>query len=229
MLLFTHLVRGAVGLAAAASVAAGPMVVAQGNENKNDGRHSEVSSSVSANINPSGHVLVRGATVTGVSGNTVTATTTWNSATLTWTVVTASSTEVLGRNGNDKRDALVLASVKVGDTINFQGTLSAGTGLTVNARVLRNLSVVKPVVQRDIFQGRLESIASTTLPTTLGLKVGNTLYTVVVPLGTPVLKSNFTATTLSTLQVGDIVRIFGSLEAANDTSIDALIVRDASR
>lgn len=233
MLLFTHLVRGAVGLAAAASVAAGPMVVAQGNENKNDGRHSEVSSSVSANINPSGHVLVRGATVTGVSGNTVTATTTWNSTTLTWTVVTASSTEVLGRNGNDKRDALVLASVKVGDTINFQGTLSAGTGLTVAARVLRNLSVVKPVVQpvvqRDIFQGRLESIASTTLPTTLGLKVGNTLYTVVVPLGTPVLKSNFTATTLSTLQVGDIVRVFGSASTTNNTTIDALIVRDASR
>ena len=232
MLLSTHLAKGIIGLAAAASVAAGPMVIAQGNDYKDDGKHSKVSSSVSANINPSGHVLVRGATVTGVSGNTVTATTLWNSTTLTWTVLTASSTEVLGKNGDDKRNALTLADIKVGDTVNFQGTLSAGTGLTVTARVLRDLSVVKPVkpvLQKDIFQGKLESVASTTLPTTLGLKVGSTLYTVAVPLGPPILKSNFPAPTLATLQVGDIVRVYGSVSASNNTTIDALIVRDASR
>lgn len=233
MTLFTHLAHGFIGLATAASVAAGPMVLAHGNEKKAENEHVKTSASISAgasaDITPSGHVTVRGATVTGVSSTTVTATTVWGGTTLTWTVLADSSAEVIGKNGNDKRDAISLADIKVGDKVNFQGVLTAGTGLTVDARVIRVLSIVRPSPQKDIFQGTLHSITATTLPASLTLKSGSKLYTVVVPANTPVLKSNFTTTTLATFVIGDTVRVYGSVDANSATTLNALIVRDASR
>jgi hypothetical protein len=152
------------------------------------------------------------------------------SATLSWTVVTGSSTELLGKKGD--HPALTLADLKVGDLMNFEGALASGTSLTVNAKVVRDLSSAAqaPVsAERDIFQGTLQSLASTTAPTSLKLATGNKTYTVNVAANTTILKSNFTATTLAAFQTGDTVRIYGSVNAADSSVIDALIVRDASR
>src|SRR5438105_2503784 len=50
-------------------------------------------------INDNGKVLVRGAKVTGVSGNTILASTAWGGAAINWTVTTDGSTEFVRRFG----------------------------------------------------------------------------------------------------------------------------------
>lgn len=193
------------------------------------------STGVMINIAPSGNVHVKGATVTAVSGNTVSAKTVWGSTTLNWTVNANSSTEILGNSSGKGNGRIALADIKVGDLVNWSGMLdSSAAALTVNAQVLRDVSTknrpapTTPTVQ-DTFQGTMQSLASTTAPTTLTLQSGNQTFTVNIPTSAVILKNNFTATTLANFQVGDIVRVFGSLSTATSSVIDALVVRNATR
>lgn len=143
---FKPLTFALITLATAASVAFAPFAFAHDGENgKQDSAKSEVkstsksASNVMVDINPSGRVHVRGAIVTALSGNTITATTVWGSTKLSWTIVTASSTQFAGKDGK-----ATLADVKVGDTVNLNGSLdSTATGLTVHAQVLRDRSLIR--------------------------------------------------------------------------------------
>lgn len=85
-------------------------------------------------ITNAGNVLVRGATVTAVSGSTITATTTWSGVTLTWSVATDSGTSFLDRFGG----TLTLANIAVGDTVSFAGTLTGN--LSVKASAVKDWS-----------------------------------------------------------------------------------------
>lgn len=233
----TNLSRGLVAATVVGSLIVAPLAMAKDN-NKQGSIQGSVKSAISnveVHINANNKAEVRGATVTAVSGSSITATTLWGSTTLTWTINTNASTQIndkdgKSKKGNDKKySTLTISDVKVGDRIDFNGDLNTtSTGLVVLAKVIHDRTMVNTSVKvKDIFQGTLQSLASSTLPTTLSLKVGGTTYTVNIPVGTPIIKSNFTATTLSTFQVGDIVRVYGSLNASS--TIDALIVRNASR
>jgi len=235
---YKNMIIGLIGIATAGSVAFVPLAFARNDTSERSVPKSEMKSAhagVLININPSGNVQVQGATVTALSGSTLTATTVWGSTVLSWTIVTSSSTQLVNNNkkSDDNRGLMTLADIKVGDTVNFQGSLATGNaGLTVNARVVRDQSITTSrvvSVQKDIFQGTLQSIASTTAPTSLTMKSGQTLFTVTIPASATVLKSNFSATTLSTFQIGDTVRVYGSIETTHPTTINALVVRDATR
>lgn len=244
----THkLAYGLIGLATAASFVVAPLAIAnegdrgsQGKqEQENRGKKSFVAQTakpmnVSVNLGQNGKVEVHGARVATVSGNTFTATTAWGSAVLTWSVTISSSTQITdkeGRRGDQKHRAVRISDINVGDIVDWNGQLdTTSTSLSVIARVVNDRSaVVVPALNvRDVFQGTLQSVVSTTtLPTTLSLKVGGTLYTVTIPVGTPVINGVFAPITLATFQAGDTVRIYGSSNTAS--TIDALIVRNASR
>lgn len=76
------------------------------------------------------------------------------------------------------------------------------------------------------FEGALESVAATTLPTTLLVRVGSTTYTVYVHSGASLLSKAKSPTTLSRFVVGDRVRFFGAVRKTNLLEIDAEVVRD---
>jgi hypothetical protein len=218
-----------IGIALAGALVIAPMAVFANND-KSDldrGGVRSVGSELSIQINDNGKALVRGAKVTGVSGTTITAATMLGSTTLTWSVVTNGSTTFVDKGGRN----VGLAGVTVGDILSFNGSLDAtAASLTVNATSVKDWSKNTKILEKHVFEGKLQStIGTTTLPATFGLAVGGTNYTVNVAVNTPILAKNWATTNLGTFISGDIVRVYGAVEAANLTTIDAVVVRDSSR
>jgi len=126
----TTIFNSIAALALIAIVAASPLLVSA-NEDKGTADRTGTSMTIGAD----GGVLVRGAEVTGVSGDTVTALTKWGDTSVTWTIATDSSTKFIDLGG--KEGALV--DVDAGETVSFSGHLGTGA-YTVDADVLRNWS-----------------------------------------------------------------------------------------
>jgi len=180
----------------------------------------------SITINTRGDVTVKGANVTSINGSTITATTVWNGNTLTWTVTTASSTNFLYHGGKSSTSGVIA----VNDNVNFSGTLN-GNGLTVAANTVRDNSKEKSaILDQHTFEGKLNAaIGTTSLPTSFSLKIGNTNFTVNVPVNTPILNKNWASINLGSFVAGDTVRVYGSAEASSTNILDAVVVRDATR
>jgi len=78
------------------------------------------------------------------------------------------------------------------------------------------------------FQGTLKSISGASLPTTLGVMIDGTEYTVYLGTASSVLRNSRKPATLTRFVVGDTVRVYGSIRPAQLTEIDAEIVRDTA-
>ncbi|MEN9582628.1 MAG: hypothetical protein RL641_582 [Candidatus Parcubacteria bacterium] len=120
---------------------------------KNDREAKEVGSTLEVHITNNGNVLVRGAKVTAINGSSLTATTTWGSSSMTWTINTDSSTKLIRRFGGTS----TISEISVGDFVSFQGSLVAGTStpMTVLAKTLKNWSVQK---KNSTFEGIVTSL-----------------------------------------------------------------------
>ncbi|HYF10303.1 MAG TPA: DUF5666 domain-containing protein [Candidatus Paceibacterota bacterium] len=256
MKIFNHSSRYLVAAALAATLVLAPFAYAEDDDRKgNNGNKSKEKSSLEqrlANITNkifakdddkrdavkaenafevrmahNGDVTVRGAKVTAIGNGSLTAVSTWGNISLTWTVLTDSSTKFVTKG--DKNSTL--SGIKVGDSVSFSGKLaSTGTAFSVNAKVIKNWSLSAPVAPvRHVFEGKLQSVATTTLPSSLSLMIGSKVYMVLVPANTPILNALWGTTTLSRFSAGDTVRVFGSLQAGSDSVIDAFVVRNASQ
>lgn len=94
----------------------------------------------------------------------------------------------------------------------------------------------KAVFAPKNFEGKLKSLSSTALPTTMvvtiakspasGLAAGD--YTVYLAANTSVMSKNKAATTLQRFTVGDSVRFYGAVRQTNLFEVDAEIVRNLS-
>src|SRR3989344_2009749 len=130
---------GLTTVAVASALAFLPIVASANNDgnkgDKNENR-SAATQRVEVAINASGNVLVRGAKVTGISGSTLTVTTTAGASTLSWAVTTDSSTVFVTSAGAGSS----LAQISVGDTVSFAGALT-GTGLSVKATAVKDWTV----------------------------------------------------------------------------------------
>jgi len=178
-------------------------------------------STLEVHINDNGSVLVRGAKVTAVSSTTISAISEWNGASLNWTVNTDANTKFITlRDGQSG-----LGQVKVGDFLSFSGNLMAGSTFTIQAKQVKNWSVVVPQVKTTV-EGRLETIAGTNIPNTFTLKSGDKVYTVRVIATTSVLNSKWLTASLVNFQVGNQIRVYGVINA--DNTIDATVVRNVS-
>lgn len=174
-------------------------------------------------INSNGKVLVRGAKVTSVSGNQVTATTGWGSSVLTWNVTTDGSTKFLELNSRNSQ----IADVKVGDTVSFQGDLvtTVSSPLTVRATVLKDWS--RGMVMKTTLEGTAKTIpGTTTAPAVFTLTSGNTDFQVRISSLTSVLNSLWLRLPLGALKIGDKIRVYGAVNA--DNTVDATVVRDVT-
>jgi len=135
--------------------------------------------------------------------------------------VTASTTIMKGNQ------SATFADITTGATI----SAVSGTWDTVSNTLTANkvrIYVNERLLNRRIFEGTLQAIGGTTAPSTLTVQVGNTTYTVNVAPNTTLITNRWNATTLGAMTTGNKVRIYGSVEANNTGTIDALVVRDVS-
>lgn len=190
---------------------------------ENGKSHLLVGSTLEVHINDNGTTLVRGAKVTAVSGNTISATTGWGNTVIAWTVITDGNTQFTRRFGGKGS----VAETLVNHIISFQGPLATGgTGLTVNAKVVKNWSTEKvESAQSRVFEGTLKSLAATAAPTTMVVRVGDVDYTVNVPANISILNNLWLMTSLTNFHVGDHIRLYGVVSGA---TINASVVRDTS-
>ncbi len=184
----------------------------EGNGNKGVNR-SAATQRVEVAINASGNVLVRGAKVTGISGSTLTVTTTAGASTLSWAVTTDGSTAFVTSAGSGSS----LAQISVGDTVSFAGALT-GTGLSVKATAVKDWTI--GASQRSI-SGTVASINGTNTSLTLGNGNGKdndndkddkTRATIQLT-GSTVITLNGTTTPFASIQTGDKVKATGTMNA----------------
>lgn len=144
----THfLAKPFIGAVMAAALVAGPAALAHDTSKHDVEKVKPAGTTLTVQINAGNRVLVRGATVTAVSGQTLTVTTAFGSTTLTW-VVNAKNSQLIDRDGNEGNHVATTTPVAVGDVVNFSGALDPSKAtLTVNAAVVRDLS--QKVVQKN--------------------------------------------------------------------------------
>lgn len=98
-----------------------------------------VGSTLEVMIADNGKTTVRGAKVTDVSGNTITAQTIWDASSITWTVRTDGDTDFIQKNGSGSS----IEDIEDGDYVSFSGTLSSGSSFSVDADVVKNWSLAE--------------------------------------------------------------------------------------
>jgi len=202
---------GLTSVAVASALAFLP-IIASANEGNSKGKDRLAAAQrVEVAINASGNVLVRGAKVTGISGSTLTVTTTAGASTLSWAVTTDSSTVFVTSAGSGSS----LAQISVGDTVSFAGALT-GTGLSVKASAVKDWTL--GANQRSI-SGTVQSVNSAS--TSLILVGGNgkdndndkddkTRATIQFT-GSTVIMLNGATTTFASIQTGDKVKATGTM------------------
>ena len=96
-----------------------------------------VGSKLEVSIADSGRVIVRGAEVVAVSGDSVRARTEWGATALTWTIQTDGGTDFVAKDGSGTD----IDEIAVGDYVSFSGQLDgAGGTFAVDADVVKNWS-----------------------------------------------------------------------------------------
>ncbi|HEU5114746.1 MAG TPA: DUF5666 domain-containing protein [Candidatus Paceibacterota bacterium] len=125
--------------------------------------------------------------------------------------------------------AIGFADIHVGDKITrTDGVFDNASNVLQASRVYVYANV--GLLNARTFQGTLSAISGTTLPATLTITMGSsTSFTVNVPNNISILNRNWGQSSLANFQTGDTIRIYGAVEPANMTTIDATVVRDATR
>lgn len=267
-----------------------------------------VGSTLEVHMTDKGKVLVRGAKVTSVGTNSITAVTVWGSYSMTWNVVPDANANWLRRHGGQSS----ISEVQVGNFISFQGMIdpAVASPATVKAAIIKNWSMQKvsstlsgmvksvdaantrfvlttasrgditvqansstqiklgdatsafsgiqvgmrvtevkglydnttkilvaekiriassnALLQKRTFEGTLKSIAGTAAPTTMVVTINGVDYTVNIAADTSILNNNWLRAALSGFAAGNKVRIYGAVQAQNQTTIDATVVRNTS-
>ncbi len=145
-------IKTLIGLAMVIALVAVPAYADNDNGKKeahNNGTTLEV------HINDNGSVLVRGAKVTAISGSIISASTTFGTSSIAWTIDGSGVSKVTRRYGGNG----TVADIQIGDYISFNGSLtSTGTGFAVKATSLKDWSIQ---VRNSSFSGTISSITGT--------------------------------------------------------------------
>lgn len=109
--------------------------------------------------------------------------------------------------------------------------LASGIWDTEHATLVADKVQIKTdtaTLNKRIFEGSVTVAAGSSTPTTIGFSSGGKSYTVTIASNTTLLSKNWNPITLSQIVLGHAVRIYGAVQVANQTIIDAYIVRDTS-
>lgn len=86
------------------------------------------------NIANNGLVFVRGARITAISGDAITTSMSWGSASFSWVIKTSGSTKFINQQGQKQ----TISNLKVGDAVTVTGKLVGDSGqFTINAEFVR--------------------------------------------------------------------------------------------
>ncbi len=178
-------------------------------------------STLEVHILDNGKVLVRGAKISSISGNTVNAYTAWGSINLNWQVNVLSNAKMVRKYGGNGS----ISEMSVGDIISFQGDLvsTSGSPIIVNASVIKDWSIQKITPARTTIEGKIQSITNGIVV----VRSGDKDYTINISSTTSILNVSWLKTTVSSFAVGDGIRVYGLINSTNMT-IDANVVRDTS-
>jgi hypothetical protein len=157
-------------------------------------------------------VRLNKATITAISGSTLTVT----SGGKTYTVNTVTSTN-LRRHFFGKA---VLTEFSTNDQIDIVGTATDDTGMTVTARLIRDVSIMK---RRGVFFGTISAVSGSTI--TLSTIERGT-QTITVSPSTKYVNQKGNTTTLPEIKVGDKIRIRGLWDKTNNTITEVAEVKD---
>ncbi len=166
--------------------------------------HADESAS-SITIAPTGQVIVKGARVTSVSGNSIHAEAEWGAAQIAFVVQTTGSTRFMPDLGSSE----ALRAIKKGHTISFTGTLSGTIAKpTVVATVLRDAELLKEAVS---VVGTVRSVDEES--GTFVLEQSDAVTTILVPVGALMSRDGNYAR-VANIQVGDSAKATGTLDTA---------------
>lgn len=149
-----------------------------------------------------GKALVRGAKVTAIASSTITATTAIGPASLTWNVVTDSSTKFLSRAGD-----AASTTIAVGDIVSFSGIVASTAPLTVKADAVKDWSSLE---SRTNFSGQVKSIDA---PNNRFVFTTKNDGDVIAQLTATTSMANGLNAFFSALSIGDMVRVHGVFNA----------------
>ncbi|MFA5841217.1 MAG: hypothetical protein WC847_03050 [Candidatus Paceibacterota bacterium] len=110
-------------------------------------------STLEVHISDKGKVDVRGAKVTAISGNVITASTSWGVANLVWSVNVSSDTNIVRLYGGKS----LVSEISVGDFVSFKGNLvtTSASPIIVNATMVKDWSIQ---VRNASFNGTVKSV-----------------------------------------------------------------------
>jgi hypothetical protein len=158
----------------------------------------EIPSQISVAQN--GVTMVKGATITKIQGNEITAVTTWGKTKMQWRVIVTGSTRMTPSTESKK----MLASLRVGHTIGFSGSLDMRSGApTIFAGALKNESML---LKSTVVGGSVLAIDGPRLV----VQTQNGTSTVVTSTGTITTMDGDTAK-LADLVPGMLVNVTGTL------------------
>jgi hypothetical protein len=208
----------------AAMTAGSGIALAETNSGENLLQAHAKGTTLEVHISDAGNVLVRGAKVVSVNGSTVNASTTWNNVTLSWAVMTNSSTNLVQRAGKNTG----IGTIAAGDIISFNGAIASGTAglFSVNAKTVKDWTLAASEKSQSTVQGKVKTAATGAIPTSFVLTVNAKDYTVRVTSATSIMNILRRAADLSKIKAGDTVRVYGTVNT--DMTIDASVVRDIS-
>lgn len=179
---------------------------------------------VKVGIEENGQTLVRGAKVTAVSGNMISATTAWGAMNLNWNINVVSNTSFVRKSGS----AGTAADVKTGDIVSFSGTVTGGVsnGINVDAKTIKDWSMVKQNIRSKI-EGTIKSVSGTTVPTNIVVTSEGKDYSTYVGATTSLVNDSWAPVTLSTFVVGNKVTAYGIVDVASAT-VTATVLKNES-
>jgi hypothetical protein len=154
------------------------------------------------------------ATITAIGSSSITVTSNSKTYTVNITSITNLRRHYFGR--------ATLTEFSVNDLVDIVGLYTDDTGTTVNARLIRNVSIMK---RRGVFFGTVSAKTDTTI--TLASKERST-QTITVSSNTRYLNQNGTATTIATINIGDTIRVSGLWDKANNTITEVTTIKDFS-
>ncbi len=170
--------------------------------------HADAAQGAQLSIASNGQIIVRGATVVGVSGHTITVTTNWNGTKLYWNVETTGSTKFTPDLGS----SATLKKIVPGHTIGFTGVMNgSGEGASVLASAVRDEVLVQSSVS---VVGTVQSIDPETNSFILKVADGERK---IIAVGGTLMTRDGNGTTVSGIAIGDSGRVTGTLDASTGT------------
>ncbi len=167
-------------------------------------------STLEVHIYDNGKVLVRGAKVTGVAGNVISAYTTWGSVTLNWAVNADAGAKIIRKYGGISS----ISEISVGDFISFHGNMvtTVGSPLTVNADIVKDWSIQNRGASMN---GMVKSVDSAGMKFVLSHE-DKADVTVMVTSSTKIMKGDAVGV-FADITVGAKVSVRGTLNTLTNT------------